>query len=161
MIESLDIDQSIEWLQQKIISFKETVIPTVQQTKPRSTKQWITATIRNLANKKKKILRLCLRDNATESKNKCKIMCCKTNAACKLAKTNFYEPQIGSKNGSQTLFKIVKDLNVDKNNEQQCTIDCHDMNYCFTTIGEKLAMTKNKLADLTNTPIQKQTMVLQ
>ena len=54
MIESLDIDQSIEWLQQTIISFKETVIPTVQQTKPRSTKQWITATIRNLANKKRK-----------------------------------------------------------------------------------------------------------
>ena len=39
MIESLDIDQSIEWLQQTIISSKESVIPTVQQTKPRSTKQ--------------------------------------------------------------------------------------------------------------------------
>ena len=52
MIESLEIDQSIEWLQQTIISSKESVIPTVQQTKPRSTTQGITATIRNLANKK-------------------------------------------------------------------------------------------------------------
>ena len=52
-IKSLDIDQSIERLQQTIISSTESVIPTVQQTKPRSTKQWITATIRNLANKKR------------------------------------------------------------------------------------------------------------
>ena len=75
MIESLDIDQSIEWLQQTIISSKESVIPTVQQTKPRTTKQWITATICNLANKKKLLLRLYLRDNTTESKNKYKIIC--------------------------------------------------------------------------------------
>ena len=59
------------------------------------------------------------------------------------------------------MFKIVKDLNGDKNNEQHCTVDCHDKNYFFTTIGEKLAMTKNKSADLTNIPIQKQTRVLQ
>ena len=35
------------------------------------------------------------------------------------------------------------------------------MIYFFTTIGEKLTMTKNKSADLTFIPIQKQTMVLQ
>ena len=91
--------------------------------------------------KKEKLLRLYLRDNTTESKNKYKI--------------------IGSKNRSQTLIKIVKDLNGDKINEQQCTVDCHDMNYLCTTIGEKLAMTKNKSADLTNIPNQKQTMYLQ
>ena len=34
-------------------------------------------------------------------------------------------------------------------------------NYFYSKIGEKLARTKNKSADLTNIPIQKQTMVLQ
>ena len=56
-----------------------------------------------------------------------KTICLKTRADCKLAKNNFYEQQIGRNNGSQTLFKIVKDLNSDMNNEQECTVDCHDM----------------------------------
>ena len=99
MIESLDIDQSIEWLQQTIISSKESKIPTVQQTKPRSTIQWITATIRNLANKKKKLIRLYLRDNTTEPKNKYKIICRKTKAACKLAKKNFMNNRLTAKMG--------------------------------------------------------------
>ena len=86
---------------------------------------------------KKKLLRLYLRDNTTESKNKHKIICRKTKAACKLANTNFYERQIGRKNESEKLFKIFKDLSGDKNNEQQCTVDCHDMNYFFATFGEK------------------------
>ena len=99
MIESLDTDQLIEWLQQTIISSKESVIPTVQQTKPRSTKQWITATIRSLANKKKELIRLYLRDNTTESKNKYRIICPKTKAACKLAKTNFMNNRLTAEMG--------------------------------------------------------------
>ena len=52
MLESLYNDESTEWLQQTIISSKESVTPTVKQTKPRLAKQWITPTIRSLANKK-------------------------------------------------------------------------------------------------------------
>ena len=65
-----------------------------------------------------------------ESKNKYKNICRK-KTVCKLAKTKSFVQQIGKKNGQQTLFKIVKDLNYDTNNEQQCTVDCHDMNYFF------------------------------
>ena len=81
MIDSPNIDQSIEWLQQTIICPKESVIPTVRQTKPRSTEQWITATIRNLANKKESLKIISKRDNTTESKNKYKIICRKTKVS--------------------------------------------------------------------------------
>ena len=42
MIESLDIDEAIEWLQQRITFSKESFIQAVKQIKLRSTKQWIT-----------------------------------------------------------------------------------------------------------------------
>ena len=48
-----------------------------------------------------------------------------------VTKNNFYEQHIGRKNGSQTFFKMVKDLNADKNNEQQCTVDSYEWRELF------------------------------
>ena len=70
----------------------------------------------------------------------------KVKAACKLAKTQFFEGKIKSENGSRTLFQLAKNIKDGPKSTKCCKIHPDKMNNYFVNLGKQLAQKNTEIS---------------